>query len=361
MKVERKIKMKKLRIIMVVMVGMFLFTACNENYITGRESSKQSIETTISETETERTEETEETKEPKEFVYYEQEYEVENNLFGNQLQRVKYPNELWGTTEENGNYILKNGTQSVNIEELKESIKSKSESGEPLDPLGLSFMAESIINAKFEGIPSYRIKLLYNPEPVFFGPRRLNTDNVEEALPLFRSEQLFEEGYEEGANGSTYYRFKVPETLKNTGRIYDKEGEGKDSYPIEGSNIDFFPDPGIYVINIEQRQFRFFNMDGRYLGSAYSSIRWWEPYDIEVVDGNMAMCYLNGKHQFDITDKDIPSGVVTVSDMIPAPDQYNLVRIFNTDPKAIGYFVGYLPENGREGIMSRDGEVIGTE
>ena len=346
--------MKKIKVIMVLLAGVFLFTACSGGHTDESKPSESVVETSSSTTEETIIEETEE------FIYHEQDYERENNLFGNHLQEVKFPKDQWGAIGEDGSYILKNGTQSINVEELRESIKNKAEAGEPLDSLELSFMTESVINSKFVNIPAYRIRLLYNAEPVFYGPRRLNTDNVEDALPLFRSEQLFVRKVD-GVPDSEYYLFTVPETLKNTGRVYDKEGEGNNSYPREGSNVQYFSEAHIYVINIEQRDLRFFNYDGKYLGSALSSVRWWEPYDIKVVDGNMAMCYLNGKHQFDITDKDIPSGVVLVSDSVPSEEQYNLVRISNTDPESIGYFVGYLPENGREGIMSRDGKLIGTE
>lgn len=288
-------------------------------------------------------------KQEEKLVFEEQRYEKEGNLFSTILQEVKYPYEKWGTLDD-GSYILRNGTDKVNIKTLRDTIRAKADKAEPLSPLELSFMTESVIKISFNKVPEGNTHALYSPGIKKLGFRNSNTKDVNRALCLFEADMLFDEEVYDDSNPSGYEtnRFKVPEYLKSDFMIF-----GDSASSVEASFVKYFPEARIYVINKAFRDFRFFNYDGKYLGSAINNIYWWVYYDMEIKNGILFQS-IGRKDSSELKDNDRYQGInYNGTDAIPGDNGYNLTRIYQSQNKGRGYFVYQSEQHKNDGIARR--------
>lgn len=338
--------MKKLKAIGWVLAIAILLVACeasNNNPV--REDTKVSEEHKEPEQEPKQKEQKQEEK----LVFEEQRYEKEANLFSPILQEVKYPKERWGTFE-GDDYILKNGIDKVNIKTLKDTIRAKADRAEPLSPLELSFMTESVIKISFNNVPEGNTYALYSPGIKKIGFRNSNTGDVNQALCLFEADMLFDEEVYDGSNPSGYetLRFEVPDYLESDFMIF-----GDSSSSVEASFVKYFPEARIYVINKAFRGFRFFNYDGKYLGSATNNIYWWVYYNMEIKNGILFQS-IGGVDSSELKDSDRYQGInYNGTNAIPGDNGYNLTRIFESQSKGRGYFVYQSERHKNDGIDKR--------
>lgn len=354
--------MKKLKFICLLCVGATLLSACGtsvgnsdginksdeELYKEVNKSEEQIRSEKVAEENTKRAEKV--TKLLNEMPYPEQIEEKLADAFGPLLQEVKYAKEEWGT-EKDGNYILKNGTGKINIEDFKKTIRQKADAGTKLEPLELAFLTESTIKVIFPETLRGYVSLLHEPGIQSLGARRRNTDNVEDALMLFKANHLFvREGdrpEDEGLKDFETFRFEVPPYLET-----DFLAMGDENVGVKASFVHYFPDARVYIINKANKEFRFFNYDGLYLGSASSSIRWWEEYEMKVKEGSL-MRYYNGVLYLQVEKQDLPEGLLIKDNPLkPLEGWVNPVRISMFSQESTGYFVFFDEQHARDGIIS---------